>query len=406
MPWRPEELTYCSNIHPGASLDTVILNLNKWLHPVAQTRGLDSMAAGLWLAQPTAETLSTEQHALNTFKSELSNNALTLATLNGFPYGDFHLPVVKEGVYLPNWAGSSRYNFTLTLAKLFAALMPADQINGAISTLPLGYKAHWSTEQQHAACAQLCRLSEELAQLERDTGKCIQICLEMEPDCVLEHTHELIEFFHTSLVPFAQKQSLDPHLIYRHIGCCYDTCHQAVMHENIFDSLDAITHAGITIGKIQISNAIEADIHSADDLAHVCHRFKDTKFLHQVKIINTNGLYTELADLNEVNITKALEHEKNKDSLFGLWRIHFHIPIFLDSLKTETGENFISTTQNAIFQAIEWLSKNRNIQPVLEVETYSWQQFSQTKDYTLKEGIAAELSWLENTLDKYQLLTR
>ncbi|MCF2946925.1 metabolite traffic protein EboE [Paraglaciecola aquimarina] len=412
MAYSINSLAYCSNVHPGADLSSVISNIQQHFVSVKNLRNLNDMASGLWFSEQAAKQLR-NQASLNDFKRILQESGVRLTSLNGFPFGDFHQAVVKQKVYLPTWAESERLEYTQSLASILAECLPIDECKGAISTLPLGYAKGWNTAQQQQSVAQLLSLVTFLADQEAQTGKQIVICIEMEPDCVLQHTHELVSFFTEHLLPTANQQGIDSEKVLRYLGCCYDTCHQAVMGESIVDSLQAITLAGIQIGKIQISNAVKATIQTRSQIEQLTKLFADNKFLHQTKVFSHNKLIDELPDLDMASLEKVRlncsDSQANNNELGIEATIHYHIPV--NQSAADLPLDFLSATQSAILQTLDFLQVNPRIRPFLEIETYTWLNFlqqdnaqQQTKTQRLHSGFAAEFSWLEQALIERNLL--
>ncbi|KMT65457.1 metabolite traffic protein EboE [Catenovulum maritimum] len=401
--YSANQLTYCSNVHPGESLDAVIDNIQTKFVKVKNARQLSSMHSGLWLANKAAKSLIDEPDKLSLFQQVLKHNGVELTSLNGFPFGDFHQAVVKNKVYLPDWSETSRLDYSKNLAKILALCMPKAQLKGAISTLPFGYASLWNTRKQAKATEQLIELIKYLIELEEKTGKQIQFGIEMEPDCVFEKTSQLVDYFKHDLLPAAAIAGYSKHQVLRYIGCCYDTCHQAVLNEDILISLEQISQLGIEIVKIQISNAVAADIKNTEQIEQLNQLFSDPKFLHQTKITSKASPQessTALADLSKSELEQFLQ--QNQNQAFSA-RIHYHIPINQDSFPY----GFISSTQDAIKQCLSFLVNNPDCRPFLEVETYTWLNFIDASiklDTQLISGLTQELTWLENTLSELKLL--
>ena len=395
--YKAEQLTYCSNVHSGETVEQVMFNLHTFIKPVRLQRGLATMDSGLWLSNLAAEQLqdsSQRQH----FKEALTSAGLQLTSLNGFPYGNFHQQQVKTGVYLPDWSDPARLLYSKNLADILAACLPENQLNGVISTLPLGYKREWSISKQQLAIAHLNDLSEYLQHIWQETGKHIMFCLEMEPDCVLESTDELISFFQDEIKPIIRFN--------QYLGICYDVCHQAVMFEQAYQSLTQIVSAGIPIGKIQLSSALQVQFNrrgqSDENLINLLKKFCETRYLHQVKTINDQGLLSACDDL-----CQALVFKQKPTSVFSgkhLWRIHFHVPINYGALLHPQ----LTTTRDVLLQVFDFLTEHPQIRPCLEVETYSWQVLPKTlrpeTNEQLISGLVDELSWVEQQLFARHLL--
>ena len=79
----------------------------------------------------------------------------------------------------------------------------------------------------------------------------------------------------------------------------------------------------------------------------------------------------------------------NVESAAGAeWRIHFHVPIFIEELKD------FSTTQ-AFLRDVLALHRQEPISDHLEVETYTWDVLpEQYRGVAVSRAIARELSWV------------
>lgn len=395
--WRPEELVYCSNVHPGDDLDTVIQGLTRFIAPVGRARGLSRCGTGLWLSHAVATTLATQPAERQRFRTALDQAGVSLFTLNGFPYGDFHARAVKAAVYRPDWSEPERGIYTLQLAEILAECLPEDQAEGTISTLPLGFAPDWNDERREAALRQLCETARALAQLRERSGRSIRVCLEMEPGCVLESTDQLLALFTEALPAAADRDGIPRGHLQQHLGICYDVCHQAVMFEDICASLHRLQDAGIILGKIQVSSALEATHPASDEVRAHLNAFAEPRYLHQVRSRDPMGFLQAAMDLPEALEDAAFSREP--------WRVHFHVPIQTDSLFTGA----LGTTRHAIGEVLDFLHAHRGeIRPHLEVETYTWQVLPEAlrprDDAQLIHGLAAELQWLQEELRRRELL--
>ena len=155
-----------------------------------------------------------------------------------------------------------------------------------------------------------------LADLEHSTGRRIVLAAEPEPFSFLETTDEVIEFFTTRLLPAG------PHAK-RHLGVCYDACHQAVQFEDMAASVGALRAAGVPIAKVQLSSAIRV----LDPRQHLdrLRPFAEDRWFHQVVARHGDGRIERVVDLplalQDVDVQQADE-----------WRIHYHVPIFSGEL--------------------------------------------------------------------------
>ena len=394
--WHAEELVYCANVHPSDDLRGVTRALYDFIAPVARRRCVGWAGAGLWLNGTVADQLS-DKETLAQFRAALHDAGVRLFTLNGFPYGDFHTDSVKAQVYRPDWAEPVRKTYTLQLAEILAACLPPETAEGTISTLPLGYRPTWSPAKQDAALRQLCETAEQLAELKVRTGRSIRVCLEMEPGCILESTTEAVELFEGLLPAAAARDGISIDCIRAHLGICFDVCHQAVMFEDVYRSLATLHDAGIVVGKIQISSALEVAHPIDPEVSRLIEQFAEPKYLHQVRCRDHEHRLHGVMDLPEALQGKLPTHHP--------WRIHFHVPV--QTQRLFTGE--LGTTQRAIEKVFDFLREHsEQMHPHLEVETYTWgvlpESLRPDSDDGLIDGLKAELQWLQDQLAARGLL--
>ncbi|HEX9620804.1 MAG TPA: metabolite traffic protein EboE, partial [Polyangiaceae bacterium] len=201
-------LTYCTNIHPGESYAEVRDNLANYVRAVRERVAPGRpFGVGLRLSARAASELSAPA-VLEELKDFLRSNELYVFTLNGFPYGPFHGQPVKDGVYRPDWTAPERLGYTDELARLLAELLP-DGMAGSVSTVPLGFKGHLTSEGDvSVAVDQLLRHVAVLHRLRQDRGREVALCLEPEPCCVLETIEETTSFFEGELFSRSAREKL------------------------------------------------------------------------------------------------------------------------------------------------------------------------------------------------------
>lgn len=375
---------YCTNVHAGASLQQMRANLQQHALSVKQRYcPQQPLGIGLWLsAQAARELLATGQH--HALGEWLTEAGLVPYTFNGFPYGDFHQPVVKHAVYEPAWWEPQRLSYTMQLAEIQDALLPPG-MEGSISTLPIA----WGTpcpdrSQLEQAAAQLRQCAAWLHRLEEETGRLIYVCLEPEPGCVFSFADDAVHFFQWQLL-----SGPDAEVLRRHIRLCHDVCHAAVMFEDQAEVLRRYAAAGIEVGKIQISSALRLNLDlwepPADEdrtaaLAELA-AFAEDRYLHQT-VVRRDG-----QDLFYEDLPPALEAEAVHRR--GEWRVHFHVPIHLD----QWGR--LAATQEQIPACLAAAARYTACRH-FEVETYAWGVLpAALQPADLAEGIAQELAWLD-----------
>jgi sugar phosphate isomerase/epimerase len=389
-------LGYCTNIHPGESWDEIRANLGRYVPEVKRLVSPDApFGLGLRLSCTAARQLA-RPDALAEFAGFLRRESLYVFTINGFPYGPFHGTRVKEGVYLPDWRDEERLEYTNLLADLLAQWVPAAPgAGGSISTVPGAFRAAARGDADSERIAGLLvRHVAHLVNLERRTGRRIVLALEPEPCCLLETVEETVAFFREHLhsaaaaVRLARLTGLDAAAAARalrdHLGVCLDLCHAAVEFEDPETCFAALGGAGIGVAKIQVTAGLRIPRVTAES-ADALRRLEDGVYLHQVVERSVDGL----ARFVDLDAALASGGWRRRDSE---WRVHFHVPVFLESL-----DGFAST-QAFVREALA-LHKARNRSPHLEVETYTWSVLPEReRRVPVEQAIARELEWVVGVL--------
>ena len=392
-------LTYCSNIHSGESWAEVSQNLHNYMPAIRQRLNWEGpFGIGLRLSARAAAELENPQ-TLSAFQGFLAEQNFYVFTINGFPYGVFHKARVKEEVYLPDWMDEERLRYTNLLARILASLLPNDpRLQGSVSTVPGAFKQRIQSPEHVLRMAQnMLRHVAFLRELHQQTGKTISLALEAEPCCYMETVDEVLAFFRDYLFNPEVLERLAGELsvplkisdVRRHLGVCYDACHMAVEFEDPASAINRIKEAGISIYKFQISSALRVRFRAGDGrAAEVLAPFVEGIYLHQVVEKNRNALrrFTDLPEGLSEEAAAGGGDEKE-------WRIHFHVPIFLDEMK-----NF-STTQDHLVSLLD-LIKHNPVCPYLEVETYTWDVLPQEyRTLDVASAVARELAWVRNRIE-------
>ena len=393
-------LTYCSNIHPGESWPEVRANVERHVLAVrARLAPGADFGIGLRLSARAAEALSAPA-VLAEFRAFLARERLYVFTLNGFPYGTFHGQRVKEAVYLPDWRDPERLRYTNLLADLLAALLPEPAagetaIEGSVSTVPGAYKPALGGASDVAAMAEhLLQHVAHLVRLRARTGRLVALALEPEPHCFLETIAEAVDWFARDLHGpaaahrLAALSGLDvaaaTQALHDHLGLCLDLCHAAVEFEDAAGCIRQLEEAGIRVLKVQVSAGLRLPLLDAEAL-EALRRFDDPVYLHQVVQRGPLGLQ-RFADLPQA--LAALQGEAADRE----WRVHFHVPIFLDRLAP------FSSTQPFVREVLA-LQRRQAVSAHLEVETYTWDVLPEPfRSGSVDEAVARELAWVRAEL--------
>jgi sugar phosphate isomerase/epimerase len=398
LPGAPRlgHLTYCTNIHAGESWPEVLAGLETHLPAIKAAVAPEApLGVGLRLSAAAAEALAAPA-TFEAFRAFLEAGGYYVFTINGFPYGAFHGQPVKEGAYRPDWSDPARLAYSDRLADLLARLLP-EGLTGTVSTVPGTFKPWAEGAAEHRLDAIVRNLVEHAAHLvalEARSGKRIVLALEPEPCCLLETIAETVEFFETRLFGADAVRRLSAlcgldaataeAALRRHLGVCYDVCHAAVEFEDPRASIAALQGAGIEIAKVQLSAALKIRDLDDDD-AQRLRPFDEPVYLHQVVARARDGALERYLDLPEA--LARLEENRGKE-----WRIHFHVPIFLEQLEA------FSTTQDFLRQVLA-LHRAEPVTEHLEVETYTWDVLpAAQREVAVSAAIARELNWVRERL--------
>jgi sugar phosphate isomerase/epimerase len=388
-------LTYCTNIHAGESWAEIAANVETHVRAVKARVCPDApFGVGLRLSARAARELA-EPGTLAAFVDFLRESGLYVFTINGFPYGAFSGTVVKEHVYEPDWLTDERLGYSDLLARLLAALLPvsAPDLEGSVSTVPGCFGARGPlSEVGPEIAARLRRHAATLWRLRESSGRVVTLALEPEPACVIETTDDAATFFEqhlfstASVAAFAALTGLAARdaeeTLRRHLGVCLDACHAAVEFETPRQAVDRLARGGIRLLKVQVSAGLRVRRPDVAALGAL-ERFAEGVYLHQV--VERRG--RELR--RHVDLPEALAQAR-ADAAGGAadeWRVHFHVPLFLEQLGP------FHNTQDFLVPLLALLARERICQH-LEVETYTWDVLpAEHRAEPVVDAIARELTW-------------
>ena len=402
------QLTYCTNIHPANGWAAVLENLRRYALPLKAALAPDRpFALGLRLSGAESRELL-EADRLARFADFLEEHGLAIGLLNGFPYGPFHRQPVKADVHAPDWRTSERVAYTKRLIRILAHLLP-DGAGGGISTNPLSYKPWFGNRVGEAAWEAFTRnvadVAGALVEARRTSGKTLHLDIEPEPDGVIETSAGMVGFFEDHLlrrgVPMLAgaigcAPSEAEAMLREHVRVCWDTCHVAVAYEEPAEVLARYEAAGLQVGRVQVSSALEVPLPSDPDpasragqaararVADALAPFAESVYLHQVIQKNRDGRLRAYPDLDA-----ALPHIGDPEA--AAWRIHFHVPIFAEDF------GLFGSTQAGILQTLELLHE-RPFTRHLEIETYTWDVLPPRLKRPLAEMTRREFTWVMETL--------
>lgn len=374
-------LAYCADVHRAKTLDDLTVRLAAHAEQVRTHLGADLLGLGLWLSADVARHLADAPRDVAALRRALSGRGLEAVTLNGSPYRSFHAPVVKRGVYFPDWSEPSRLTYTLNLARILALLLPDDAAQGSVSTLPLAWRTPWTGVRRAAAARHLDDLAVGLKQIRAETGRTVRVGLEPEPGCAVETTEQGI----------GALAGAD----HDWIGLSLDACHLAVLHEDPQRSLDALAAARIPLVKLQASSALVADAPADPEVRAALRPFAEPRFLHQVREAGADGALRASDDLAPA-LAGALPGA-------GPWRIHHHVPLH------DQPEPPLSNTSALLRRTLRAaLGGPGALTDHIEVETRTWDVLPAglrpTEPASIAASIATELEWTQGELHRLGLV--
>jgi hypothetical protein len=266
----------------------------------------------------------------------------------------------------------------------------------SIQTAPLGFKPNVTGPDVVASYAEhVLRVTAHLVDLERRTGRTVTLAIEPEPYCFLETTGETVSFFEehlysgaaaTRLAELADLPVSHAHMaLRRHLGIVFDICHQAVEYEDMSTSLGSLVDAGIPILKLQEAAALQIPA-VTDEIVDSLRRYAETIYLTQTLEMQDGKLTKYL------NLDDAIEAWEAGDRGPREWRVHIHVPVFLDDLGA------FRSTRDAIEAALR-VHKARPLTPQLEIETYTWDVLpAELKTGDIVEYVCREIEWVRSEL--------
>jgi len=388
-------LTYSTLVHPGDDWEQMWQSLTTYVPRVkARIAGNRRFGVSLRLSANSAQTLAGSAAEREKLKKFLGDNNMYLYTVNAFPYGAFKGTVVKEQVYEPDWRSEQRTRYTINVADVLADVCTPD-IAPSIQSAPLGFKPRVTSADVVASYTDhVLRVAAHLVALEARTGRTVQLALEPEPFCFLETTDETVDYFTRHLYSGAAAEKLarlaqmpiaEAHgALRRHLGVVFDICHQAVEYEDIAASLQKLVDAGIPIFKLQEAAALHVP-EVTQAVVDTLKRYAKTIYLTQT-MEKRDGRINRFLNLDDA--IAAFEKEPGPRE----WRIHIHVPVFLDDLGP------FRTTRFAIEDALRF-HKAKPLSRQLEIETYTWDMLPENlKTGDIVDYICREIEWVRGQL--------
>lgn len=388
-------LSYSTLVHPGDTWEQMRESIKTYLPQVKKRVSPNApFGVSIRLSAATAKELVENKAERDDIKSFFQENDLYVYTANAFVYGSFKNTLVKEQVYEPDWHSEERLQYTKDVADILADLAPVG-VAPSIQTAPLAFRPKVNSADYLATMTRnILRMVAHLADLEARTGHRVTLAIEPEPACYLETTDDVVTYFRDHLHNGAAARQLAQisgmpvseaiGSLRRYVGIVYDICHQAVECEDIEGSLNRLVDAGIPIFKLQEASAVRVpEVTQAN--VDVLKKFADTIYLTQTTE-QKDGKIRQYLNLEEA--FDAWERDPGPRE----WRIHFHVPVFLDALGS------LGTTRFAIEEALR-VHKALPLSTHLEIETYTWDVLpDHLKTGDIVDYVSRELDWVRGQL--------
>jgi sugar phosphate isomerase/epimerase len=391
-------LTYSMLVHPGDTWEQLWASLTTYV-PQVKARVCPDGPFGLCLrvSAASAETLAVDPAAREQLRAFLADNDVYVFTANAFVYGGFKNTVVKERVYEPDWETEDRLRYTLQVAGLLADICPIE-VQPSIQTPPMGFKPKVTgPEVVDRYRHNVLRAAAHLVELERRTGRTITLAIEPEPACFVETADEAIAYFERHLYSGAAARELSKlarlpvseatAALRRHIGLVYDVGHQAVEFEDPRPALNKLVDAGIPIFKLQLAAALRVPEVGPEEVERL-ERFAGTIYLTQT--VERRGEEVR----HYLNLEDALAaYADDPGGAPREWRIHFHVPIFLERLGA------VQTTRAQTADALA-LHRERPLSRHVEIETYTFDVLPEEfKTGDIVDYVSREIEWVTTALE-------
>ena len=167
-----------------------------------------------------------------------------------------------------------------------------------------------------------------------------------------------------------------------------------VMFESQADALGTYHKAGIEVGKVQVSSAVCVrfdDIDPAERPEAVAQLagFAEDRYLHQTMVRSS----VDEAPRFFEDLPRALDTIAAPECATGEWRVHFHVPIYLEKF------GYLHASRDDVHACLKAARQHSDVKH-FEVETYAWDVLPLDLQHPqLATGIAKEMAWFADQLD-------
>jgi hypothetical protein len=327
---RLAPLGYSSNLHAAETVAELERVLAAFTSEARTRLGWERIGLDLRLGSAAIREMANDGSALTRLRRALDRAGASAHSLNAFPLRPFQAAVVKADAYRPDWTEAERTDDTIAIIPVALAL--CDDAFVTVSTVPGSYRPFGHAKNDHTRIADnLGRFAGHAAKSKRANGRTVMLCLEPEPWCTLETSHDTAAFWRGPLreagVAAAAKvldgdEQAARTAIADHLGLCFDTCHFSLAFEDQRAAVDRLVGSGVPIGKCQFSAAPEVLHPHADAVGVAALRaLAEPRFMHQTAAASASGSLSKVEDLDQLDT--CLARLPNATAV----RSHFHIPV-------------------------------------------------------------------------------
>jgi hypothetical protein len=399
-PGRRVVLGYCLNVLAGEDLPSLERALEQVCAAVRERVAPDGvLGLGLYLPAALAMPLAEDRAARRRkdLAKRMRRLGLCAFTANAFPFGGFHRPGLKAGVFRPGWDEKERVFYTAAVALIADELAPEGASHVSVSTHSGLHRGEPGALDRVEACGRGLGLAlVALDALRARHGRPTVLSIEPEPRSLAGDTRELTAIWPTLVngarAELTERGVADPEsVIATHLGLCLDTCHAAVEFEEPHELCARIDALGLPIGKVQVSSALRLPDPGNDAVGRARLLAMDEPvYLHQV----TGRRGSELLRAQDLG-DPALASDP---AWLGCdeWRCHFHVPVDAPDPLPDAGGLTTTAAQGAATLAAvladptRWGTRDLHV----EVETYTFDVLPPAwREGGLAASLARELEW-------------
>ncbi len=391
-------LTYSTLVHPGDTWDEMWDSLTTYVPQVKARVCPDApFGVSLRLSNASAQTLVGDQALREQLAGFLADNDLYLYTVNAFPYGPFKNVRVKEQVYEPDWRSRRAHRSTRRTWPTVLAEVGTPDMNPSIQTAPLGFKPNvtgpdvdrlatpstcsrsrriwWRSSSAPAGRSRWRSSPSPTASSRRPTRRSRSSASTSTPgrrrgawrSCPAS----------PSPTPWSRCAATS--------ASCSTSATRRSSTRTSRRRCGKLVDAGHPDPQAPGGGGASRCPEVTDEAVEVLRRYADTVYLTQTMQM-LDGELTRFLNLEDAFAAWEADPSPRE------WRVHFHVPVFLDDLGA------FRSTRFAIEDALR-VHSEQQLSPQLEIETYTWDVLpDELKTGDIVDYVCREIEWVRGQL--------